>query len=340
MKLNNLKIKKMKKLFKNLLTIYFLFFSVQAVAQKEEKKRYEHFKEKDISKTYPAQGNKLRIDNNFGNVTVTSWDRNEIKVDIHIESSSDNKEVAEKVFNNIEVEESKSGNEIRFETKTEKAKNQNNSNCKSCNSKMSIDYEIHLPSNLPLTVYNHFGALTIPDYTGSVHLFSAFGSLTAGNLSKSEKVQVEFGKANIKSLSNATLTFKFSDITVENLAGANKIDMEFCKSGSIKVDNNLTSLSLNESYSTVNIRPTADFSATYDIRSNMGSVKDRSNANIKRTDKPQEYGPDSDKRYEGKSGSGGAKIQVNSTFGQIIIGQVTAGEMKEKENDKKNKEII
>jgi hypothetical protein len=330
----------MKKLFKNLITLSFLLFSVHVFAQKEEKKRYEYFKEKNISKTYPAQGNKLYINNNFGNVNITCWERNEIKVDIHIESSSDNKEVAEKVFNNIEVEESQKGNEIQFETKTDKAKNENNYNCKSCNSKMSIDYEIHLPSNLPLTVYNHFGALTVPDYTGPVNFFSAFGSFNAGNLSKSEKVQVEFGKANIKSLSNATLTFKFSDITVENLAGANKIDMEFCKSGIIKVDNSLTSLSLNESYSTVNLKPAADFSATYDIRSNMGSVKDRSNANIKRTDKPQEYGPDSDKHYEGKSGSGSTKIQVNSTFGQIIVGQVTAGEMKEKENDKKNKEII
>jgi hypothetical protein len=331
MKLNNLKIKKMKKLFKNLLTLSFLFVSVQVFAQKEEKKRYEHFKEKNISKTYPAHGNKLRIDNNFGDVKIISWDRNEIKVDIHIESSSDNKEVAEKIFNNIEVEESKNSNEIRFETKTDKAKNKNNYNCKSCNSKMSINYEIHLPSNLPLTVYNHFGAVTIPDYTGPVNLFSGFGSLTAGNLSKSEKVQVEFGKANIKSLGNVNAIFKFSTIIIDNLSGSNKMSMEFCSAGKMNLENDLTGLMLNESYSTINLKPASNFSATYHIKTSFGSVKDRSNANIQRTDKPDEYGPDSDRTYEGKSGSGAAKIEIKSSFGKIIIGEATAEEMKDKD---------
>ena len=322
----------MKKSFSLILSFICLFVSLQLSAQKE-KKRYEHFKERNISKTYPASGNILNIENSFGNVTVRTWDRNEIKVDVHIEASSTDKEHADKVFENIDVVESKDGSQIKFKTTT--SKNKGNYNCKNCNSTMQINYTVQIPSGNTLKIHNSFGAIQLPDYSGAVSLSSKFGSLTAGNLPKTEKLLVEFGKANLKSISNADATFKFSTVTIENLNGNNKIKMEFCSSSRISVDNDLTSLSLNESYSTVNIKPSSNFSATYHIRTSFGSVKDRTNADIKRTDTPDKYGPDSNKEYEGKSGSGSSKVEIKSSFGRIIIGEATEEEMKEK--DKKSK---
>lgn len=322
----------MKKSFSLILSFICLFVSLQLSAQKE-KKRYEHFKERSISKTYAASGNTLNIDNSFGNVTVTTWDRNEIKVDVHIEASSTDKEHADKVFENIDVVESKDGSQIKFKTTT--SKNKENYNCKNCNSTMQINYTVQIPSGNTLKIDNSFGAIQLPDYSGAVSLSSKFGSLTAGNLPKTEKLLVEFGKVNLKSISNADATFKFSTVTIENLNGTNKIKMEFCSSSRISVDNDLTSLNLNESYSTVNIKPSSNFSATYHIRTSFGSVKDRTNADIKRTDTPDKYGPDSNKEYEGKSGSGSSKVEIKSSFGRIIIGEATEEEMKEK--DKKSK---
>jgi hypothetical protein len=323
---------------KQAFTTLFIFFICAAVfaqhTEVKEKKRYEHFKERTISKTYTASGNALSIDNNFGDVIVTTWDRNEIKVDVHIEASSSDKEITEKMFDNLDVIEGKEGNTITFKTITEKKKN-NNYSCSNCKTTMNISYTVQIPSGNTLRIDNSFGALKIPDYKGTVSLASKFGSLTTGSLAKAEKVLVEFGKAHIKSMSNVTATFKFSSITIENLSGNNTIKMEFCNSTRINLDNDLTGLNLNESYSTVNLRPAPNVSASYHIRTSFGSVKDRSNANIQRTDKPDEYGPDSERTYEGKSGSGAAKIEIKSSFGKIIIGEATAEEMKEK--DKKAK---
>jgi hypothetical protein len=300
----------------------------------KEKKRYEHYKERNISRTFPAAGNALSIDNSFGDVTVTTWDRNEIKVDIHIEASSNQKDIAEKAFDNLDIIESKDGNTIKFKTTTEKNKGANWS-CKICRITMDVSYTIQIPAGNSLKIDNSFGAIKIPDYKGPVSLVSKFGSLQAGTLVNVEKVWVEFGKANLKSLNNTNATFKFSTIVIENLSGSNTIKMEFCGSTKIVLDNDLTGLTLNESYSTVNLKPASNLSATYHIRSSFGSLKDRSNANIQRTDKPDQYGPDSDRTYEGKSGSGSAKIEIKSSFGKIIIGEATAEEMKEK--DKKSK---
>lgn len=320
-----------------LATTIILLISAFVFAQQEgtkEKKRYEHFKERNISKVYTASGNSLQIDNSFGDVIVTTWDRNEIKVDVHIEASSTVKEVAEKTFDNLDVTETKDGNTIKFKTSTDKNKG-NNYSCKNCSSTMNITYTIQIPTSNTLKIENSFGGIKIPDYNGTVSLVSKFGSLTTGILAKAEKVWVEFGKATIKSMSNVNATFKFSTITVENLSGTNKLMMEFCSSSRINMDNDLTSLTLNNSYSTVNLRPASNFSATYNIRTSFGTVKNRSNATIERTDKPDEYGPDSERTYTGKSGSGAAKIEIKSSFGTVIIGEATAEEMKEK--DKKGK---
>jgi hypothetical protein len=306
----------------------------QAGSGTKEKKRYEHYKERNISRTFAAAGNALSIDNSFGNVTVTTWDRNEIKVDIHIEASSNQKDIAEKAFDNLDVIESKEGNTIKFKTITEKNKGASWS-CKNCSNTMDVSYTVQLPSSTALKIDNSFGDIKIPDYKGPVSLASKFGSLQAGTLAKVEKVLVEFGKANLKSVSNVNATFKFSTIVIENLSGNNTIKMEFCSSTKIVLDNELAGLTLNESYSTVNLKPASNLSASYHIRTSFGSLKDRSNANIKRTDEPDRYGPDSERTYEGKNGSGAAKIDIRSSFGTIIIGEATTEEMKEK--DKKGK---
>jgi len=93
----------MKRTFKKILSIVLLLATARLFAQdgdteKKEKKRYEFFRERNISKTYPASGNTLNIDNQFGEVKITTWDKNEIKVDIHIETSSTQKDLADKTF--------------------------------------------------------------------------------------------------------------------------------------------------------------------------------------------------------------------------------------------------
>ncbi len=323
----------MKKIITGVFNVVLLLSAVAVSAQKEkQKERYEFVKEKTISKTYPASGNKLSIENSFGQVKFIAWDKNEIKVDIHIESSASQEDFAQKVFDAIKVSDKQQGNEIEFKTSIESK----NNNCKNCKSNMQIDYEVHLPVSVALNVTNSFGDIELPDYTGAISVTTKFGKLIAGSLTNLQDINVEFGSATIKSISNIDATFKFSRIEIANLGGKNKIRLEFCEDTRISLDNTLPSLSLKESYSTVNIRP-GNISASYTISTSFGSVVDRSNTGIKRTDTPDKYGPDSEKTFEGKSGSGSAKIDIRSSFGKIIVGEPTADDMKNKKDKTKNK---
>ena len=182
----------MKRTFKKILPIVLLLATAQLFAQnvdkeKKEKKRYEFFRERNISKAYPASGNTLNIDNQFGEVKITTWDKNEIKVDIHIETSSTQKELADKTFDRIDETDKQEGKEINFKTIMNKNGKDENTSCNNCSNTMSIDYDIHIPANNALNIENSFGSIVIPDYTGPVSLTNKYGSLKAGKLSKPEE---------------------------------------------------------------------------------------------------------------------------------------------------------
>src|SRR5688572_17755697 len=237
----------MKKIITGVFSVLFLLPAAWVSAQEVTEKKKEKFafvKEKNISKTYPASGNNLSIDNSFGDVKFIAWDKNEIKVDVDIEASSDKEDIAQKIFDAISVSDRHQGKNIEFKTKIE---NKNNS-CKNCKTSMQIDFEVHLPVNVELDVTNSFGSIELPDYKGALSVSSKFGKLTAGSLSNVKDVDVEFGSATIKSMSNIDATFKFSSIEIGSLAGKNEINLEFCSATSIKLDNNLNSLELKESY--------------------------------------------------------------------------------------------
>ncbi len=331
----------MKRTFKNFFPFILLLTTVQLFAQnendnkdKKEKKRYEFFKERNISKTYAAAGNTLNIDNQFGDVKIITWDKNEIKVDIHIETSSTNKEMAEQSFERIDVTDKQEGKEIYFKTTMNKNGEKKNWDCKNCSNTMMIDYEIRIPSNNTLRIENSFGSIEIPDYNGTVSLESKYGKLTAGKLAKPEELTVEFGKADLKSLSNVDLTFKYSSVTIGSLSGNCKLNLQFCSYSKITLDNGLTSLSVKDSYSSVHLNPAPNLAATYDISTSYGSFIDKTNIGINRTDTPDKYGADLNKHYEGRSGSGAVKVDVKSSFGNIMIGEGSKEDMKPKKKVK------
>jgi hypothetical protein len=325
----------MKRIFKSILFIASLLITFPLLAQddklnteKKEKKRYEFFRERNISKTYAAAGNTLHIDNQFGQVKVVTWDKNEIKVDIHIETSSTHKEIADKTFERIDVEDRQDGKNIYFKTTHNKGDKKESTSCNNCSNNMSVDYTIQLPANTSLNIENSFGGIELPDYNGPVSIKSKYGHLAAGKLAKPQQLSVEFGKANIKSIGNTDLDFKYSTITIDNLTGNCKLNMSFCSYSKITLDNNLTGLTVKDSYSSVHLDPAPDLSATYTIQTSYGSVIDKTDIGIKRTDTPEKYGPDLNKTYEGKSGNGNVKIDIKSSFGNIMIGKGTKDDMK------------
>lgn len=326
----------MKKILKTCSLVLLLLAQVNLFAQNdndnENKKKYEFVKNKSVNKSYNvSSSDKLNIQNAFGSVKVTTWDRNEIKVDVEIEVSANTEALAQKMLDRISVTDEKTSKGISFETKMKDINNSKNEK-----SSMEINYNISMPSNNPLTVKNEFGSTTIPDFRGEVDLTSKFGSLTTGNLASIKSINVEFGKATLTNITSAPVTIKFSKAVISKLSGAVKMNLEFCSSVRLNLDANLSSLDLKTSYSTVNLKPLGDLSASYSISTSFGSFKNTSNIKFSSDeDEEDKRGPKFDYEYSGKSGSGNIPVKVKSSFGKIIVGDASEEDMKDKGKEKR-----
>jgi hypothetical protein len=328
----------MKKVIAVTINLLLLLCSLPTVAQhydddKDNKKKYEFEKKKTYEKSYPlTSADKVKISNQFGSVKLSTWDKNEIKVTVEMVTSAKSESRATDILESLSVSDKKNGNVVSFKTSIDNDRGNNNGS-----NSMEINYTVFMPINNALDLKNEFGPITISDFDGNVDITSKFGSLTAGKLSSVEEILVEFGKAKIQSIANGTATFKFSKAEVNHLKGSNTIKFEFCSNSKVMMDNDATSVNINESYSKLYIIPSANFSATYDVRTSFGSFKNRTGNKFNRTDESPEYGTDTNKEYEGQTGSGATKVKIKSSFGNIILGQPTADEMKEDDKKKKKK---
>jgi hypothetical protein len=314
----------------------------------DNKKKYEFVKSKSVNKSYNVSASDiLNIQNSFGSVKVTTWDRNEIKVDVEIEVSANTDAFAQKTLDRILITDEKSGTGISFKTflkninRSVGDKNINSMNLNDINnsngdkSNMSINYSIIMPATNPLQIKNEFGSTILPDYRGPVELISKFGKLTTGNLPNVKSIQVEFGNAKFQNLTDGSVIVKYSGAEFGKLSGKIKLNLEFCSSIVMNLDNSLTGLDIKASYSNVNLKPLTDLSASYNISTSFGTLKNRTAIKFDRdAENKDDQGPQFDHQYNGRSGNGNIQIKIASTFGNVILGEPGPDDMKDKNKQK------
>lgn len=316
--------KKIHVLLSNVLLVT-LLLSNAALAQK---KKYEFAKDRSISQTYSASGNdKLTISNQFGNVVVRTWSRNEVKVDIKIEVSSTHQEDVDEMFDKIDVDHGKNGSNIYFKTTMEKNKDKNKEQRKnhsgSRSNSINIDYEISMPANLTLDLDNKFGKTTLPDLEGRVDIDQQFGDLHAGRLSRPGKVTVQFGSAEIEEVEGGTYDFRFVGNAGigKNASGDIKVTAQHCGQIVIHAANS-NSVDVNAQHSTVAVVVPKDMSAQFDIDTEFGSFDNKSSFSISRQGGEHDnkgYGPKFNNSYKGSTGGGRTKIRLDGNFTNFII---------------------
>jgi len=296
-------------------------------------------KTKTYTKSYPLSGSdKVSLENQFGEMKINTWDKNEIRVDVKIVTKGSTDEIAQKIMDNIEIEDSKTGSGVSFETKMRnKNMNWNNDNEKQYKEMgMKIDYTVNLPAGNTLSATNQFGPMSLPDFRGEVNLVSKFGSLTAGKLSNVKEVDVEFGEAKIESVNGGRLTVKFSSGEIKNVNGNVIARFEFCDKLKIGVDNNTKDLDIKSSYSTLYLDAASNLSAAISIKTSFGDFNNKTAFNIKKEgdDDDEKYGPKFDKQFSGNAGGGANKLRVKSDFGEVILGHNLQVDMTSKNKNK------
>jgi hypothetical protein len=303
-------------------------------------------KKRTISRTYTVTpDDKLSIENSFGEVVVTTWDKNEIKVDVEIGARAGTDQKAQDILDKIEVRDQRSGNLISFKTDVEDVNDGKHNRGRRNEDdgeerKFYIDYKVYMPAVNPLNLENSFGKTKVPDMKGTVSLTSKFGGLTTGKLAKADDIDVEFGSADIGPVGSGTLTFKFNHRShVASVSGSVKIKCEFSGDVEFGVDNSIQDLSVYESYSTVQMVVPKDLSATFEVHTSFGNFINKTDFNIlEAKDEDDQYGPRFDKDFSGTAGAGKARIKIKSSFGKVKLTHTYGKSSSDEDEDDDNNE--
>ncbi|HVW61549.1 MAG TPA: hypothetical protein VHC48_15965 [Puia sp.] len=301
-------------------------------------------KKRTINKTYNVgSDDKLEIENQFGNVNVSTWDKAQIAVDIEIGVRASSEEKAAEIMNELDVKEVKSGHIISFMTKVGEIHNNDgkrHGKGEGDDRAFYIDYTIHMPAANRLIVDNQFGKTDIGDFKGLVTLTSKFGSLSTGRLDNVDVINVEFGQANIGEVSNGKVNFRYNpkESRIGKVNGNVRISSEFSNHVQFNVADNIQDLAVSESYSTVRMIVAKSLSAQFDVHTSFGNFHNESEFNIKQKRDDSDFGPHFDRDYSGQAGDGKAKIKIKSSFGTVRL-TYTGGAPGSRDNkDKGDKE--
>ena len=298
-------------------------------------------KTKLINRSYTVTAeDKLQIDNQFGDVTVTTWDEQKITVDIEIGARASTDEKAQDILSQIEIKEEKGDHLYSFRTKVGEIHSHGGSRHDDDggdNRTFYIDYVIHMPAANPLDVHNDFGRTEIPDFKGLINLKSMYGSLTAGNLANVGNIDVEFGKATIGDISNGKVVFQYDGSSrIGKISGAVRINSQYSSRVQINVGENIQDLSVVESYSGIRMVVEKNLSAQINIHTNFGEFRNETEFTIKeKVEGDEDSGPKFDRDYTGTLGDGKAQIKVKSEFGSLRLS--TFGDSDNENNDRDTK---
>ncbi|MCF3109279.1 DUF4097 domain-containing protein [Niabella sp. CC-SYL272] len=268
-------------------------------------------KRKSFSKSYPlTDRSRVSIKNSFGNVNVSNWNKNEVKVDVTITVKATNEEIATALLDAITIKES-AGTNISFETSIESK----NNNRRGKSSSMQIDYTVYLPSATNLKVVNSFGNTHVPDRTGNTELSQSYGNLTTGSLANTDRLSVEFGKLMAKELENTKVFVKFSQVDINRLSGNFDGNFQFCTKPSIGLTPTVQHVKIETKYSDLTLILPKTFDAQVDIVTNFGRLTN--NSDLKLTDR--DGGGLTETRYTNPSSRANRRISIRSEFGKIQL---------------------
>ncbi len=281
-------------------------------------------KKKVVIKTYPLiSSDKISLSNKFGEMRLITWDKQKIQITITIIAKAASERRVSEMVNEITIESRKDATGIICITNFKTEIDPRDGALK--DEEYSINYEVFLPADNPLYVINKFGTLIVPDYNGEAEIISQHGELRTGRISNAKEVAVEFGRAEIFHINNGHISIRYSLAEINKLSGNITATFEFADSIRISMDNDIKSMTIENTYSTLYLDLAGSFSAKIKINTQLNGVITASALKVEEEVIKNKSGEAdknlTDRRYTVKIGRGERNISIDSRFGKVILGQ-------------------
>lgn len=219
----------------------FLFFFASFARAEESMPASE--KKKEMFKTFKVNpSDALNIDNRYGNITVTHWNKEEIEVRVVIEAKANTDKRVEELLDYVSISLDKSGNTVYGSTSMKNFGGTRN------NERLTVNYYINKPSKVTTSLCQRYGNINLPqENDASTNLEVKYGNIQGGNF-KHLTVECSYGNITVSDLNYAYMELAYcGEVKIKN---SKKLEMESRYSNSNIQD--AESLSLELSYGNFN----------------------------------------------------------------------------------------
>ena len=160
-------------------------------------------------------GAKLGIQNKHGDISITTWDKNEIQIDVLIKVKANNAEKGQNFLNAIEIDFSSSSSKVIAKTIFPDQENNSWWSGWFKNSK-NLDYEVHYtiqaPEQISTTLINKYGNIVQGNIDGDSDVTNKYGNIICKNVSGDLDLNLGYGKATIGEIGNSKMQIKYSSL--------------------------------------------------------------------------------------------------------------------------------
>jgi len=231
----------------------------QAVLQVVTKKVQKSF-------TYKA-GYEVNIEGEKADVSIQTWDKNEIKVELELIAKHKDQSVAIKDIEALRYLTQRVKNKIYLRNYVSAEED-----APKPAAALSARYLITLPEDCPVYLKNHFGEANISNLTNSLRVNSEFSSIGLENIQGTVDLQSRFGDIIGDFIDGqVSINSRRSDILLTNISGSYDITSHY---GVIKIfaEDQLLKLNLDATHSDVYFfNPNPAF-YSYNLEANQGSI--------------------------------------------------------------------
>ncbi|MCT4644661.1 MAG: hypothetical protein N4A74_06705 [Carboxylicivirga sp.] len=197
----------------------------------EEIKRHETY--------YVSPSATLEVNNKYGNIHFSTWDKDSVSISINFFISEKNESRFQKIKDNVQFKISGNSSYLLAETVFGSKYSSFLKSIKEAtnlqildNSRTRIDYFITVPAHINLKITNRYGNLFIPNYSGNLNVNLSNGDFQAKNISGNNHLKLAFGDVLIESMQQSTMDLNFSNVNIES---AQQLDIS-SKSSEVKIN--------------------------------------------------------------------------------------------------------
>lgn len=144
------------------------------------------------------------IYNKYGKVNIRTWDRNRVKVEVMIVVNASNEEVAQSIFDRIDIDFSNSSNYVSAKTEiTSSSKSwwKDNNN----KADYSINYEVWMPPRNQLELETSYCDSKVAPLESSANVKVKYGNLIMEGLKEDLNLSLAYGNGTVNRVGNAII---------------------------------------------------------------------------------------------------------------------------------------